>query len=89
MMQIYSAVAIEGKNLGLKFKNTGACMDALQLSHQLSAFLPSLFPKKKQYIEDIYFFEVNTIYISSNVLKISEISRVPSTSEIADIFQHR
>ena len=37
-------------------------------------------------IEDIYFFEVNTKYISSNVLKISAISRVRSTSEIADIF---
>ena len=37
-------------------------------------------------IEDIYFFKVNTKYISSNVLKISEISRVRSTSEIADIF---
>ena len=36
-------------------------------------------------IEDIYFFEVNTKYISSNVLKISVISRVRSTSEIADI----
>ena len=39
-----------------------------------------------EYIEDIYFFEVNTKYISSNVLKISEISRVRSTNEIADIF---
>ena len=39
-----------------------------------------------KYIEDIYFFEVNTKYISSNVLKISVISRVRSTSEIADIF---
>ena len=39
-----------------------------------------------KYIEDIYFFEVNTKYISSNVLKISEISRVRSTNEIADIF---
>ena len=38
-----------------------------------------------QYIEAIYFFEVNTKYISSNVLKISVISRVRSTSEIADI----
>ena len=38
------------------------------------------------YIEDIYFFEVNTKYISSNVIEISEISRVRSTSEIADIF---
>ena len=40
----------------------------------------------KDYIEDIYFFEVNTKYISSNVLKISVILRVRSTSEIADIF---
>ena len=39
-----------------------------------------------KYIEDINFFEVNTKYISSNVLKISVISRVRSTSEIADIF---
>ena len=37
------------------------------------------------YMEDIYFFEVNTKYISSNVLKVSGISRVRSTSEIADI----
>ena len=29
-----------------------------------------------EYIEDIYFFEVNTKYISSNVLKISVIARV-------------
>ena len=40
----------------------------------------------RNYIEDIYFFEMNTKYISSNVLKISVISRVRSTSEIADIF---
>ena len=39
-----------------------------------------------QKIEDSYFFEVNTKYISSNVLKISVISRIHSTSEIADIF---
>ena len=38
------------------------------------------------YIEDIYFFEVNTKYVSLNVLKISVISQVSSTSEIADIF---
>ena len=30
------------------------------------------------YIEDIYFFEVDTKYISSNVLKISGISKVRS-----------
>ena len=40
----------------------------------------------EKYIEDICFFEVNTKYISSNALKISVISRVRSTSEIADIF---
>ena len=40
----------------------------------------------EKYIEDIYFFEENTKYISSKALKISVISRVRSTSEIADIF---
>ena len=39
-----------------------------------------------KYIEDIYFFEVNTKYISSNVMKISVNSRVRSTSEFSDIF---
>ena len=38
-------------------------------------------------IEDIYFIELNIRYISSNVLKISVISRVHSTSEIANIFR--
>ena len=41
------------------------------------------------YREDIYFFEVNTKCISSNMLKISVISRVHSTSEIADSFNTR
>ena len=36
-------------------------------------------------IEDIYIFEVNTKYISSNVLKISVISRVRRKNKIADI----
>ena len=40
---------------------------------------------RKKNIEDIYFFEVNTKYISSNVLKISVISRVRSTNKITDI----
>ena len=39
-----------------------------------------------QYIEDIYFFEVNTKYISLSVLKTSEFSRVCSTSENSDVF---
>ena len=38
------------------------------------------------YIEDIYFFEVNTKYISSSVLKTSEFSQVRSTSENSDVF---
>ena len=42
----------------------------------------------EQNIEDIYFFEVNNKYISLNVLKkITVISRVRSTKEIADIFK--
>ena len=45
--------------------------------------------KHKKYTEDIYFFELNTKYISSDVLKISVISRVRSTSEIAEIFNTR
>ena len=40
-------------------------------------------------IEDIYFFEVNTKYISSSVLKTSEFSRVHSTSENFDVFNSR
>ena len=39
-----------------------------------------------QYIEDIYFFEVNTKYISSSALKTSECSQVHSTSENFDVF---
>ena len=39
-----------------------------------------------QYTEDIYFFEVNTKYILSSVLKTSKFSRVRSTSENSDVF---
>ena len=39
-----------------------------------------------QSIEDIYFFEVNTKYISLSVLKTSESSRVRSTSENSNVF---
>ena len=53
----------------------------METSHQLLVVTK----KAMRYIEDIYFFQVNTKYISSNVLKISE-SRVRSTREIADIF---
>ena len=42
-----------------------------------------------QYIEDIYFSEVNTKYISSSVLKTSEFSRVRSTVENSDVFKSR
>ena len=40
-----------------------------------------------KYIEDIYFFEVNTKYISSSAVKKNQyFSQVRSTSENADIF---
>ena len=39
-----------------------------------------------KYIEDIYFFEVNTKYISSSELKTSEFSWVRSTNENFDVF---
>ena len=42
-----------------------------------------------QYIEDIYFFEVNTKYISSSVLKTSEIPRVHSRNENSDVFNSK
>ena len=42
-----------------------------------------------QLIEDIYFFEVNTKYISSSVLKTSEFSSVRSTNENFDVFNSR
>ena len=40
-------------------------------------------------IEEIYFREVNTIYILSSVLKTSEFLRVFSTSENVDVFNLR
>ena len=40
----------------------------------------------KRFIEEIYFFVVNTKYISSRVMIISVNSRVHSTSEISAIF---
>ena len=44
---------------------------------------------KYEYIEDIYFFEVNTKYIPSSELKTSKFSRVRSTSENLDVFKSR
>ena len=41
------------------------------------------------YIEDIYFFKVNTKYISSSELKTSKFSRACSTSENLDVFKSR
>ena len=41
------------------------------------------------HIEDIYFFEVNTKYISSSVLNTSELPRVRSTSENFNVFNSR
>ena len=48
----------------------------------------NMYPNVK-YIKDIYFFEVNTKYISSSELKTSKFSRVRSTSENLDVFKSR
>ena len=54
---------------------------------------PTLIKKKLEYggvyIEDIYFFEVNTKYISSSELKTSKFSGVRSTSENLDAVKSR
>ena len=42
----------------------------------------------QKYIEDIYFFEVNTKYISSSVLKTSEFSWVRSRMKISMFSTH-
>ena len=42
-----------------------------------------------KYLKNIYFFEVNTKYISWNVMKMSATSRVRSTSENVDYFNTR
>ena len=42
-----------------------------------------------KYIEDIYFLEGNTKYISSSELKASKFSRVRSTSENLEVFKSR
>ena len=43
----------------------------------------------EKYIEDIYFFAVNTKYISSSVINTSKFSRVRSASENFDVFNPR
>ena len=48
----------------------------------------SMTESKKEEIEEIYFFEMNTKYISSSELKTSN-SRVRSTSENLDVFKSR
>ena len=48
----------------------------------------SIFHNIFKYIEDIYFFAVNTKYISSSVLKTSEFSQVCLTSEILMLSTH-
>ena len=47
---------------------------------------PGCISKMLKDIEDIYFFEVNTKYVSSSAVKNQYFSRVRSTSENADIF---
>ena len=51
-------------------KNVGKSNFAEQFRKRINRY------KRIGYIEDIYFFEVNTKYISSNLMKISVFSRV-------------
>ena len=59
------------------------------ITHQLLFFIIIEHVSFTKYIEDIYFFEVNTKYISSSELKTSKFSRVRSTSENFDVFKSR
>ena len=52
-------------------------------------WISRIFTMADYYIEDIYFFEVNTKYISSSELKTTQFSRVHSTSENLDVFKSR
>ena len=62
---------------------SGRCFHFMGL---LPIIRTSSIQKGFKYIEDICFFEVNAKYISSSELKISEFSRVRSTSENFDVF---
>ena len=84
--------AVHSCNSWLRFATNNEKYNQVSISQSLSCLnsLKQLISYSKfsgtRYIEDIYSFEVNTKYISSNVLKISVISRVHSAGEVADIF---
>ena len=63
-------------------------LPSLSKSRRVLLLLAVRVAEKENKEEDVYFFEVNTKYISSNVMKISVNSRVHSTIEIADLSQH-
>ena len=57
--------------------------------YHIGAYKQNFDPDSANYIEDIYFFEVNTKYISSSELKTSKFSLVRITSENLDVFKSR
>ena len=65
-------------------KNCYLCYNSNYFFIHKSALTPNVL--FELFAEYIYFFEVNTKYISSNEVKMSVIARVRNTSEIADIF---
>ena len=89
----------EGTQSGLKVRysmiKNGRCDEKFVIFEEFDIILLTRWTQsmqkfsRKQYIEDIYFFEVNTKYISSNVMEIPVNSRVHSTSEFSDIFNTR
>ena len=74
----------EISNLNIAFRDQAVYLPAHSTAAKHTIILILILPKSIKYVcvEAIYFFEMNT----SNVLKISVISRVRSTIEFSDIF---
>ena len=66
--------------------NQYVCIHVINFNEASGRFFFHFLEVFEKYIENIYFFQVNTKYISLNVLKISVSSRMHCTSEITDIF---
>ena len=81
--QRYAPVTIVREHKGSPvFVRLSVCLSLIKLLRYRVCVIFSIDYTCCRHKEDIYFFEVNTKYISSNVLKISVISRVRSTSEM-------
>ena len=84
--QMHHNLFISWNNL---IKLAASWFDRQSLSFEAHLLFGDRFEHNSKYIEDIYFFEVNTKYISSSVLTTSEFSWVRSTNENFDVFNSR